>query len=519
MECQINRLRSRWILALIPLIGFAWFWLFRSNQWSGGDSEYWERMIHDGQWLRRRQMLSFAVIQAVHQLTNHLAGWNARLAMNFTSCLAGSVALLLAWMLVRDRSRPVTGFMIFATGGFTTVFYGHIETYALPMAALLFHLLAIRRVLERCWSVCTLPLTFSLVMSFHLIILFALPAAVFVCLTEGRIRRLDGRGWMQVTVSSIPILIIWWIVGHTNLGTGELVGPHMIGEPWTEILGSPSLLLTQPWFYAEGDYVKWKYVFWNGGLAGIVGALSLLKNSRGGLMLLRWRPFVDSSRHVIDGRYDFHLLLYFACFAGHFLVWRPSAWWYDFDLFSFPFMLACLAVGLRPTALPRLKNCLVIAMCGVMLSLLVWRPGEWWQDLNLFTFLLMLTLLGVILCLLRAPPPQAWLIMILTVNAFLFVIRPLRFSEIGSRDTGTILIQAASGVTEFKVLMDEWMRLDSENHYIPVGEHRIRSYISGWRDGRVGMDDRILLLDVKPDTVYTLRLSRVKMEVVNQSAR
>ena len=182
-------------------------------------------------------------------------------------------------------------------------------------------------------------------------------------------------------------------------------------------------------------------------------------------------------------------------------------------------MLACLAVGLRPTALPRLKNCLVIAIGGVMLSLLVWRPGEWRRDLNLFTFPLMLALLGVILCLLRTPGPQAWLIMILTVNAFLFVMRPLRFSEIGSRDTGTILIQAAPGVTEFKVLMDEWMRLDSENHYIPVGEHRIRSYLSGWRDGRLGMDDRILLLDVKPDTVYTLRLSRVKMEVVNQSAR
>jgi hypothetical protein len=465
MNNKLSRLQSPWPLVLITLASFSWFWIFRSNQWSGGDSEYWERLVHDGQWLRRRQMLSFAVMQAVHQLTNHLAGWSARLAINLTSCLFGVLSLLLAWLLLRDRAHPVWGFVVFASSGFTTLFYGHIETYAMPMAALLLHLLSIRYVLQGRWHVCFIPLTFSLTMAFHLIILFALPAFAVVCLVEGRKQKPDGRNWMMLVASTLPGVILWLIVRYTALGAGELVGQHMIAEPRLELLKRPWIILTQSWFHAEGNYLKWYYILWNGGLAGIVGLVFLLKYSRGLVSLFRPGPdhAAETGNHTGD-RFDFYLFLYFACFMLHFLVWRPSSWKYDFDLFSFPFMLACLAAGLYLGKL----------------------PVRW-----------------------------IWLILMLAVNAYLFVSRPMTFAGIGRRETGSILMKSEPDVTEYTVMLDEWMKLDEENHFIPAGERRISSFVPGRAAEGESGGRQSLILDVKPDTSHTLLVGPGKLELVN----
>lgn len=336
---------------LILVLGFLWFWFWRSNQWTGGDSEQWEREIDFGRWFRKRQMCSFAMMQLVHTIGRGLWGWSARLAINCTSCMAGAVSILVLWRMYYRRSDALWPILIVATGGFTALFYGHIETYAQPVAALLFHLLAIQRTIENRWRPWTVVATFGLGMAFHLVFLFALPAAVLIALWETQRRGSGCRGYLSLVYAALPAVLLWYAITRMDLGHGELVGPCLIHPP--------SELIRRPWLVFTHATVplKFKFMLWNGGLASCLAVWVFLHS--------RWQYRKD--------RMMLYLLAYFICFLVFAAVWTPGAGDRDFDLFCFPWVIAYVAVSRRIMDLPARELWFGLVL-GINVILWLMRP-------------------------------------------------------------------------------------------------------------------------------------------------
>jgi hypothetical protein len=307
--------RDTWLWILIPVVSFAWFWYWRSIQWSGGDSEQWEREINFGIWWRKRQMLSFGCMQMAFQVTQWLWGWNALKAINAVSCLSGSLSLLCLWRLFRGYPHAVWSFALVATAGFTTLFYGHIETYAQPVAALCFHMVALERTLHGKWRPWTLVLSWCLMMMFHLSALFILPAVFAIALREVFRQRLGLSELGEVLKAAVPGALFWFSVyGLLDWGEGELVGPHFICPLET--------LLAKPWVIFTDEHlgIKFWFLVWNAGVAGFL-------------------VFWVFAHELLSGRRDrftLYLLAYFLCYMGFYAIWNPEMGERDFDLFSFP---------------------------------------------------------------------------------------------------------------------------------------------------------------------------------------
>ena len=402
-----------WLWILIPVAGFVWFWIFRSNQWSGGDSEYWEREIANGIWLRKRQMLSFAVMQGAHQLTGLLWGWwSARRAINAISCVAGALVLLIAWRLLRDGKHPGWALAVFATGGYMTLFYGHLETYSQAIAALLFHLLAVQRTLERRWRPWTIVATFGLALWFHLIALFTLPALAVVLFCEMRARGGGTRReWGAIGLAALPTVALWSALTWFHWGAGELVGEARFIAPPLELIRRPWIVFTQNWVAMKG-----RFLFWNGGAAVVAGVWIM---ARGLARRKTWRG-EEADRFLI------YLAGYFLCFLIHFAIWVPDAADFDWDLFAFPWVLTGL-----------------IAARHVMD--LRWR--------------------------------SVWVGLILGVNCFLFLTRTVMFADLGERATGTIVLERSPEVEQCIVVLDDRIFLRAVNRYIPGGTHIVKVFV------------------------------------------
>ncbi|MCC5875182.1 MAG: hypothetical protein JJU11_03080 [Candidatus Sumerlaeia bacterium] len=341
-----------WVL--IPLLGFLWFWFFRTNAWTGGDSEQWEREIFGGMWFRRRQMLSFAGFQLGFQVFHPLFGWTAHRAMNFVSCLAGAITLLLFWRLVYDRRHWKWEFAILATGGFTALFYGHIETYAQPTAAFFLHLLSIKRVCQRRWGLWTVPLTFSIMVWFHLLILFATPALLLFLAREIRLQKSDMATIRKAAIFLLPGALCVYLVGKLSFGYGEFMGSNFVAPPRE--------MLLRPWVTLTHNHVPTKiwFAWFNGGVTALVSLAIIWR------LLNRWRVH----------RFSLYVTAYLACFIGKTLIWHPDMGIDDWDLFTWPWMLTSLLVSLHIMTMPG-RVVLMGLVLGVQVALLIARPIQW----------------------------------------------------------------------------------------------------------------------------------------------
>jgi len=301
---------------VLAVAGFAWFWFWRSNQFTGGDSEYWERDIDGGVWFRKRQMLSFALAQLTYRVGHEVGGWTPRLALNFTSCLGGALALVALWRLYAGHRGWGWSLLLAGTAGFTTIFYGHIEIYAAPAAAFLLHLLAIERSLQGRWPVSAVLATFALTMAFHLVILFALPALALVMVAEVRRRGLGWPQWARLLVGAGAFAAVW--MAFSRLGHGYGFRDYNFTHPPSEMLRRPWLILHDPDWRLDA-----KFAFWNAGVAAVLGPVGLLTHGR--------------QRRAV------YLAAYLACFLVFSFVWRAQAGEADFDLFAFAWIVAVVA--------------------------------------------------------------------------------------------------------------------------------------------------------------------------------
>lgn len=322
-----QRLRAILPWVLIPLGTFLWFWIFRAERWTGGDSEQYSRDIAAGMWLRKRQMLSFAALQFIHSIFHPLLGWSADLAFNFASCLSGAAAMTIAWRILRGRPGWPWPWIFFFAAPFTTIFHGHIETYAMPAAALLLHLLAVQRSREDAWPLWTIAATYLLFALFHLVAFFLLPSLALILVLEAQrrgVRRADLALGLSA-LAGVPIFL--WVLINTNVGNGEMIGGATVHPVLT--------LMLKPWKVFDQVYYPDKLYF----LALNTG-LSLPF-----MLLAFWRGR--------NNRLSNYWLAHLVCFLNFFAIWRPFQRENDWDLFCFPWIVGSLALARSLMLLPR----------------------------------------------------------------------------------------------------------------------------------------------------------------------
>lgn len=338
----------------IPALSFAWFWFWRAGVMAGGDSEQWERAIHGGTWLNKRQMLSFATIQFVYQVSHAALGWTARMAFYFVSCAAGALSMLIAWRMVAGTKAVWLKFAVVATAGFTFIFYGHIETYACPAAALLLHLLAVERNVQGRWSLWTVPATFSLMLGFHLVAMFMLPAVFVVTAVEAKRRDVSVTQVFLAALGFAPAILLWCAIRYWGLGEGPMEARDF-SSPIMELRSDPIGVLLHPWrIIGTIDFpLRLRFAFWNGGLAALLAPVLLIQRFR-------------------DRSY-LYLGIYFACFVAFTLGWKAYMDGKDADLHSFPWIVAVVIVARGVTEL-RFRIPLLAALFVGNAYLWVTRP-------------------------------------------------------------------------------------------------------------------------------------------------
>lgn len=343
--------------AALFLASFAWLWFWRTQHYTGGDSGQWDRTIYEGWWLQRRQMLSFAAMQLSFRLTNAAFGWTSMMAIGLVSCLSGALGVVILWRMLRERAGWAWVLLAASTAGFTVIYYGHVETYAMSVTAMLLHLLAMQRALEGRWAPWSIAATFALTLFFHLIAIFLLPAAVAAAILETRRRRLGARGWAAMALAASPVLVVWFVgfSGFVTAGFDDAVKEEFFVVP-------PSQLVLRPWLAfthvdARGDLSmlhKARFTLWN------AGAFALL------IPWAAWRCRREPMMRL--------LLLNFLCLLAWFIVWAPLQYAEDFDLFCMPWVIGVVLVA---SALDRFRQraALLGALLGVNLLLFMQRPA------------------------------------------------------------------------------------------------------------------------------------------------
>jgi len=211
----------------VPLVLFPLFWFFRSSTFRG-DGDQISRLIHGGIWLWMREMLSQAILQAAFRLLQPWH-WDGMMTMNLVSCLSGCIFYGLLIQLARERwGRWKLPVFFFLGSGFTILFCGHTEYYAMVFAAAIGFFFSVRRTLAGQGSLLGPALWFSLLCWMHLLGLILLPALLYLWWAAGRPK---GKPLLcgLLGLSPLPLLYIclawqpWPLVVH-----GELLGDRFL---------------------------------------------------------------------------------------------------------------------------------------------------------------------------------------------------------------------------------------------------------------------------------------------------
>lgn len=380
--------------ALLYVLVFAWLWFWRTNRLTGGDSEQWERMIHGGAWFQETQAGVFFLVQLVRQIIDAAFGGTARMAFGIVSCLSGVAAFAVVLRIFENTTSRGVRLALILSAGFTTLFYGHVESYAVPAAALMFHLLCIQRSTEDRWPVHAIPLSYCLMVSVHLVALFVFPAMVFVTVAEGRRRPMEGRRLLGLWASLGLPVAIWMII--------RSLGDNRSGDSITYLLDVVRTLFSEPAELKKmlKPELKLLFAFWNGG--AVVILLLQAWPRRNERLVRYWSPYLA-------------LLLIFT------IVWGAARGRPDFDLHSFPWIMATL------------------------LAAWVYRPNRW---------------------------SRVAVVLILGLNAGLWISRPASFAEVFTRGRATLHVCPPALEESRQVLIDDRLTLRAENRFVPSGLHQ-----------------------------------------------
>ncbi len=327
---------------LLYSVIFLWLWFWRSNSFTGGDSEQWVRMIDGGAWFQETQPLVFFLVQLVFQAIHAAFGGTAQMAFALMSCLAGVAAFDILGRIFEGTDSRHLRLSVVLTAGFTILFYGHLESYAMPAAVLMFHLLCIKRSTEDRWPVLAIPLSYTLMVALHLVALFVFPAVIYVAVGEARRRSLNGKQIMHLGLAFGATLLVWMII--RGIGTGRS------DDSLRHLLWVGRTLVTDPAALPETlrPRLKLLFAFWN------AGAMPLLLVQawplRGERLIRYWSP-------------------YLALLLGFSIVWVAFRGEADFDLHSFPWIVTAIlaAWAYRPAGWSRF-----VVVLALSVNLFLW---------------------------------------------------------------------------------------------------------------------------------------------------
>jgi len=198
---------------------------------------------------RPMEILSGHLASWIYNIVHPAFGWNGQNAVAVVSIMAGGLFLFFIWYFPRriweeSSARLIVRIFLISSGA-TALFFGYIESYAVPLAAMVGFLLAaeaFRR--ERCpFLICIFLFLLAAAAHFSAMVLF--PALVVLAIT-GR----GGRLWRVSLVGIIAIVAIVWTIWifrgsifATEAPTGSVLVPLMPTPPVNYGLISPQHLL------------------------------------------------------------------------------------------------------------------------------------------------------------------------------------------------------------------------------------------------------------------------------------
>lgn len=236
---------------LLSVLSFLLFWFFRSVQLGEGSADLWLREVENGVWFRKRRMLSFFLYQLSYRVGGYLLGWDARYAMHFVACLAGSVFVYYLYRICeRWGSRGWIPFGLVMSAGFTVLFYGFLETYALVIAASAAFYYYLFGYCEGKYGAYVPALAYSLAAGCHLQVGFYFPVLVLAWWLKGHSLR-DAKDWL---LGLIPLAIL--MMGITWFGWGG--GDFMENIHWMTLMPQPG----RPDDYTFIGAAYWKNIYY-----------------------------------------------------------------------------------------------------------------------------------------------------------------------------------------------------------------------------------------------------------------
>jgi hypothetical protein len=211
MSCSVTARDGLWALAC-ALAALPLYWFFRELVPTADGDRVW-RMVEGGVWFYRRSLLAQAAARGIYVLATPF-GWSGIDALHAYSVLSGGVfvfaSVLLARVLPHSYRWPL---FLLLTAGFGRVFCGHIEYYALVVAATAIYLLAGSLALGGRVSLFWPGLAYSFLCWVHLMGWFVFPSVLLLWVICGG-RAGPGR---DLALGLVPLGLVFLFLDTAHL--------------------------------------------------------------------------------------------------------------------------------------------------------------------------------------------------------------------------------------------------------------------------------------------------------------
>jgi hypothetical protein len=331
------------------LLAFLWFWFWRPYGFYGGDSEFLDRQIGAGFWFRKREPLAVAAMQLCHQLTSPLWGWPVSWAISLASCLAGAAAVVILWKLCRGRENARLTFALTLASGYSLLFHGSVESYALPTCLLAVWILAIRKIEEGKWPAGWIGVVFAAMAWCHTMALCLVPALALTAWLHRDTWRKDAPYWSLGFLLAVGLYVFTDVL-HIGEGAGFDTLPQMFRDSGPKEYG-PLLSL---------KHIEIKACFlWLATHLTLPAALAWV-----------WKKPHDAE--------TIQIAALSACALAFLVLFHPDAGYFDWDLFLFPSLPVAVLAARFVAASPR-RNLFAAVWVTAFLSLWLPRIPVWAQ--------------------------------------------------------------------------------------------------------------------------------------------
>lgn len=354
------------VIALFLILFAAHFWILRSHSGFLGDGAVFLTMIRNHELFYPSNLLDFFLHARLYQAILHPLGLAPILSYALLGGAAGILflfsmtAAVRLWTQGSAVQRPLLLFLLFT--GYSALFFGYVESYALLFAVAAFYLYTGMRALRHQDPVFLPLLLFLLAVTFHQTALLLLPSLLFLIRSRAHTAGLARREILIGALITIAVPALF-VAAFSLLGFDFRNYLSMLRERGVE--GSTGLFL--PLLKGDHPALSWSHIldFFNAQVLASPAATLLL-------------PILIFSRrkHLSDPLARFLLLCAVPLYLFFFLLDSKIGLFRDWDLFSLPALPATLLAGFlltRETEARRTATAGII----VLLPFLFLHAGSW----------------------------------------------------------------------------------------------------------------------------------------------